>query len=43
MVHLYDPSTQEAEAGGLGVRSPSGLHSKTLFRKYSKERKKKKI
>jgi hypothetical protein len=27
MVHICNPSTQEAEAGGLGVESHPGLHN----------------
>jgi hypothetical protein len=30
VVHICNPSTQEAEAGGLNIQSPPGLRSKTL-------------
>jgi hypothetical protein len=33
MVHTYNPSTWEAEAGGSQVQSQPGLHSYTLFKK----------
>lgn len=33
MAQACNPSTQEAEAGGLPVQSHPGLHSKTLAKK----------
>jgi hypothetical protein len=30
VVHAFNPSTQEAEAGGLQVQGQPGLHSETL-------------
>jgi hypothetical protein len=33
VVHVYNPSTWEANTGGLGVQSQPGLYSKTLSQK----------
>lgn len=33
MVHTCDPTTREAEAGGLQVCSQTELHNKTPFQK----------
>jgi hypothetical protein len=33
VVHTYNPSTQEAEAGGLQVGGQPGLHSKISSQK----------
>jgi hypothetical protein len=33
VVHICNPSTQEAEAEGLRVQVHPGLHSETLFQK----------
>jgi hypothetical protein len=30
MMHAYNPSTQETEAGGLRIQGQPGLHNKTL-------------
>jgi hypothetical protein len=38
VVHVFNPSTSEAEAEGLQVQSHSGLHSETMSQK-TKERK----
>jgi hypothetical protein len=36
IVHACNPSTQEAEAGGLQIPDLPGLHSETLFQKNKK-------
>lgn len=41
VVHAYNPSIWETEAGGSQVRGQSDLHNKNLSRKKKKERKKK--
>jgi hypothetical protein len=33
VVHTYNPSTREAEAGGSQVQDQHGLHSETLSQK----------
>jgi hypothetical protein len=33
MVHAYNPNTQEAVAGELGIQGQPGLQSKTLSQK----------
>jgi hypothetical protein len=35
-VHTYNPSTQEAEAGGLQIQGPPLLQSETLSQKKKK-------
>jgi hypothetical protein len=42
VVHTFNLSTQEAEAGGSQVGGQSGLHSKTLSQKTNKQTKKSK-
>jgi hypothetical protein len=34
MAHVYNPRTQEAEAGGSRVQGVPELHRKTLSQKY---------
>jgi hypothetical protein len=36
VAHMYNPSTWEAEVGGLEVQTQPGLHSETLFKKKKK-------
>jgi hypothetical protein len=38
VVHAYNPSTQEAETGGLRAQGQPGQHSKILFLKKERER-----
>jgi hypothetical protein len=33
VVHIYNPSTQETEAGGWKIQGQPGLHNKTLPQK----------
>jgi hypothetical protein len=40
VVHLCNPSTQEAEVGGLGVQGQPGQHSETLSKTQPKRKKK---
>jgi hypothetical protein len=39
VVHTYNPSNQEAEAGGLKVQEQPGLHSKDPSQKKKKKTK----
>jgi hypothetical protein len=36
VIHAYNPSTQEVDAGGSRVRGQPGLHEETLCQKKSK-------
>jgi hypothetical protein len=36
VVYTYNPSTQEAKAGGLSVQGQSGLYGETLSQKLKK-------
>jgi hypothetical protein len=39
VVHIYNTSTLEVEAGGLGIRGQSGLHSENLLKRKEKKTK----
>jgi hypothetical protein len=39
LAHLYNPSTEEAEAEELRIPSQHGLHSKALYQKRNKVKK----
>jgi hypothetical protein len=42
VAYPYNPSTQEAEAGGSQLEGQPGLHSETLSQKTNKKKNKKK-